>query len=225
VRPPLAPEAHHEHQLLVELRDEAHIDPQQRWVVGNADVNTSWVFYGRPVQAVAAGRVITAVDRFPNQIPNHPRPVTLREADGNHVTIALGHGRYAFYAHLLPGSVRVRRGQRVRAGQLIGKLGNSGSSTGPHLHFHVMDGPSPLASDGLPFVFKRFRLVGRIPPFDAALEATINAGEPTSVATSLRFRADRAPRLLVHGRWMCSSTMYWSASKIETSTILSPSTR
>jgi hypothetical protein len=89
-------EAHHEHQLLVELRDEALIDPQHRWVVGNPDVNTSWVFYGRPVQAVAAGRVITAVDRFPNQIPNHPHPVTLREADGNHVTIALGHGRYAF---------------------------------------------------------------------------------------------------------------------------------
>jgi hypothetical protein len=165
------------------------MDAQERWVVGNPDVNTSWVFYGRPVQAVAAGRVIAAVDRFPNQIPNHPRPVTLREADGNHVILSLGRGRYAFYAHLLPGSLRVRRGQRVRAGQLIGRLGNSGSSTGPHLHFHVMDGPSPLASDGLPFVFKRFHLDGRIPPLDDALEATINAGEPTPVD-----RAEAGPR-------------------------------
>lgn len=165
------------------------MDAQDRWVVGNPDVNTSWVFYGRPVQAVAAGRVIAAVDRFPNQVPNHPRPVTLREADGNHVILALGQGRYAFYAHLLPGSVRVRPGQRVRAGQLIGRLGNSGSSTGPHLHFHVMDRPSPLASDGLPFVFKRFRLVGRIPPLDDALEATINAGGPTPID-----RAEAGPR-------------------------------
>ena len=165
------------------------MDAQERWIVGNPDVNTSWVFYGRPVQAVAAGRVIAAVDRFPNQIPNHPRPVTLREADGNHVILALGHGRYAFYAHLKPGSVRVRRGQRVRAGQLIARLGNSGSSTGPHLHFHVMDGPSPLASDGLPFVFKRFHLDGRIPPFDDALEATINAGRPTPID-----RAKAGPR-------------------------------
>ena len=91
-----------------------------------------------------------AVDRFPDQIPNAPTPVTIREADGNHVILALGDGRYAFYAHLEPNSVRVKRGDGVREGEVLGRLGNSRSSTGPHLHFHVMNRPSALAADGLP---------------------------------------------------------------------------
>lgn len=157
------------------------VDSESRFLVGDPDLNTSWTFYAKPVIAVADARVVAAVDRFPDQIPNHPDPVTLPQADGNHVILALGHGRFAFYAHLKPDSVRVKPGQRVRRGQLIGLLGNSGSSSGPHLHFHVMNGPSPLASDGLPYVFDRFRLSGRIPPLDDSLMATVNAGEPVSI--------------------------------------------
>ena len=157
------------------------VDADNRFVVGDPDLNPSWTFYGKPVVAVADAGVVTAVDRFPDQVPNHPKPVTLQQADGNHVILDLGDGRYAFYAHLKPGSVRVERGDHVRRGELIGQLGNSGSSTGPHLHFQVMDSPSPLASDGLPFVFDRFRFRGRIPPLDDALMARVNAGEPVPV--------------------------------------------
>jgi hypothetical protein len=157
------------------------MDSENHFVVGDPDVTTNWTFYAKPVIAVADARVVAAVDRFPDQTPNHPNPVTLREADGNHVVLALGHGRFAFYAHMKPGSIRVNRGDRVRRGEVLGLLGNSGSSTGPHLHFHLMDGRSPLASDGLPYVFDRFRLTGRIPPLDDALEASINAGNPVPV--------------------------------------------
>lgn len=157
------------------------MDAQRRFLVGDPGENGSWTFYGKPVLAVAAARVVAVADRFPDQVPNAPRPVTLEEADGNFVILALGHGRYAFYAHLRPGSVRVQRGDRVRRGQIIGELGNSGSSTGPHLHFQVMDRPSALASDGLPYVFSRFTLTGRIPPLDDALMATVEAGQPVPV--------------------------------------------
>jgi Peptidase family M23 len=165
------------------------VDAANRFVVGDPDVNTSWVFYGKPVLAVADARVVAAVDRFPDQVPNNPTPVTIEQADGNHVILALGRGRFAFYAHLKPGSVRVRRGDRVRRGEVIGLLGNSGSSSGPHLHFHVMDRPSPLASDGMPYVFAGYRFTGRIPPLDDALTAMLNAGEPVPID-----RAGAGPR-------------------------------
>jgi murein DD-endopeptidase MepM/ murein hydrolase activator NlpD len=157
------------------------MDSQGRFVVGDPDINASWVFYGKPVLAVADASVVRAVDRFPDQIPNHPKPVTLEQADGNYVILALGDRRFAFYAHLKPGSIRVRRGDRVRRGEVIAQLGNSGSSTGPHLHFQVMNRPSALASDGLPFVIDRFRFDGQIPPFDPSLEADINAGKSIPV--------------------------------------------
>jgi Peptidase family M23 len=157
------------------------VDAENRFVVGDPSLNPSWTFYGKPVLAVAEARVVAAVDRFPDQIPNDPHPITLREADGNHVILDLGAGRFAFYAHLKPGSLRVERGDRVREGEVLAELGNSGSSTGPHLHFHVMNRPSALASDGLPYVFDRFRITGQIPPLDDALAATINAGEPVPI--------------------------------------------
>jgi Peptidase family M23 len=170
------------------------IDARRRFVVGNPDVNRNWIFYGKPVIAVANATVAAAVDRFPDQIPNHPKPVGIEQADGNHVILALGAGRYAFYAHLKAGSVRVKRGDRVRRGQVVGQLGNSGSSTGPHLHFQVMDRPSALASDGLPYVFARFRLRGRMPPLDASLEAAVNAGKSIPItAARVSRRRDELP--------------------------------
>jgi hypothetical protein len=157
------------------------VDANNRFVVGDPDVNASWIFYSKPVIAVADARVAVAVDRFRDQVPNHPKPVGIDEADGNHVILALGHGRFAFYAHLKAGSIRVKRGDRVRQGEVLGRLGNSGASSGPHLHFQLMDRPSALASDALPYVFDRFRFTGRIPPLDAALAAMINSGRPVSI--------------------------------------------
>lgn len=155
------------------------MDAQSRWVVGDPDRNRSWVFFGKPVLAVADAEVVAAVDRYPDQIPNHPGPVTIRSADGNHVILKLGPGHYVSYAHLVPGSVKVHKGQRVREGQVIGRLGNSGSSTGPHLHIQLSTRPSFLAGDGLPFAIRSFRLQGQIPPLSEALQATVNAGGAT----------------------------------------------
>ncbi|MBD0282925.1 MAG: peptidoglycan DD-metalloendopeptidase family protein [Thermoleophilaceae bacterium] len=159
-------------------------DGQRRLVVGDPDVNTNWVFFGKPVLAVADARVVAAVDRYPDQIPNNPGPVTLESAEGNHVILRLGRGRYVAYNHLRRGSIRVRRGRRVRRGQVIAELGNSGSSTGPHLHLQLMTRPSSLFADGLPLAFDRFELRGRTPPLTDALEETINAGQPIPVDTA-----------------------------------------
>ncbi|NEA29371.1 M23 family metallopeptidase [Actinomadura bangladeshensis] len=72
---------------------------------------------------------------------------------GNSVTLDLGGGVYAVFAHLRRGSVRVAKGDRVRAGDVLGEVGNSGNTSEPHLHFHLMDRPGPLVAAGIPFAF------------------------------------------------------------------------
>ena len=61
--------------------------------------------------------------------------------------IALDGGLTAVYAHLKPGSVKVKAGDKVKAGEVIGLLGNTGGSLAPHLHFHIVNGPEGAASD------------------------------------------------------------------------------
>ena len=127
----------------------------------------SWYCYGQPVLAVADGTVIATESSLDDQpvgtLPD-PKTITLQTVDGNHVILDLGNGVYAFYAHLVKGSVAVEPGDRVRKGQELGRLGNSGNTSAPHLHFHLMNGPSAIASDSLPYVFESFTLEGRVDP-------------------------------------------------------------
>jgi murein DD-endopeptidase MepM/ murein hydrolase activator NlpD len=74
---------------------------------------------------------------------------------GNYAIVATG-GTYALYAHLAPGSVAVTGGQRVRAGEVLGRVGHSGNSTAPHLHFQLMDSPDPLRASGIPCAFAAY---------------------------------------------------------------------
>lgn len=137
------------------------LDDSNRMAEGDPRQNRSFPQYGRDVLAVADGRVVRAVDGLPDGRPGaFPAGTTIANADGNSIVLDLGGGRFALFAHLQPGSLRVREGDRVRRGQVLGLLGNSGNSDMPHLHFHVMDGPSPLASSGLPYVIDRFELLG-----------------------------------------------------------------
>jgi murein DD-endopeptidase MepM/ murein hydrolase activator NlpD len=95
-----------------------------------------------------------------------PGDTTVKNVTGNHVILDLGGGLFAFYAHLKAGSLRVREGDRVRRGQPLALTGNSGNTTGAHLHFHVMDAPSALAAEGVPYVIDSFVLQGRVRSLD-----------------------------------------------------------
>ena len=74
---------------------------------------------------------------------------------GNHVIMATA-GTYALYAHLAPGRVAITRGQQVRGGQVIGRVGHTGNSTAPHLHFQLMDSADPLRARGVPRAFAAY---------------------------------------------------------------------
>ena len=124
--------------------------------------NTNFYAYGAEVLAVADAVVAEVKDGIPENLTadNSAVPLTLETAGGNFVILDLGKGNFAMYSHLQPHSVRVRSGEKVRRGQILGRLGNSGHSKGPHLHFQVTDGRSPFASEGVPYVFESFEVQG-----------------------------------------------------------------
>ncbi|WP_167107825.1 M23 family metallopeptidase [Mycobacterium sp. DL592] len=157
--------------------DYVQLQPDGKLFNGDRENLASYAYYGAAVHAVSDGPVIAVVDDQPDQVPGKdPTGLTLQQYGGNYIVQDLGGGNYAFYAHLKPGSIRVKVGDALTADQTIAQLGNSGNSSAPHLHFHVMSSPDPLVSDGLPFVFTGFRLVNRLA--SAAEVDRLEAGEP-----------------------------------------------
>src|SRR5215218_3926128 len=105
---------------------------------GDPNRAESWYGFGDPVLAPADGTVVSVSDIHPDepigelgQTPSY----------GNHITLEIGNHRYAIMAHLEQGSARVSEGERVRLGQQIAAVGDSGNSLWPHLHIHVQDSP------------------------------------------------------------------------------------
>jgi murein DD-endopeptidase MepM/ murein hydrolase activator NlpD len=135
--------------------------------------NADFHAYGTDVVAAAPGQVVSAIHGVPEPAPMLRRAGEAMEAyygrigeqqaknlaagergvSGNAVIIDHGNGEFSSYVHLLPGSIRVNAGDRVTAGQIIGKLGSSGNSTEPHLHFQVCDKGSSLSCAGIPPTF------------------------------------------------------------------------
>jgi murein DD-endopeptidase MepM/ murein hydrolase activator NlpD len=128
--------------------------------VGSPADNRSYHAYGADVLAVANATVASIRDQVPENTPGtRAVAITLESAAGNYVILDLGGGRFAFYAHVQPGSVRVKVGDRVSRGQVIALVGNSGNSQFPHLHFHVADANSPFAAEGLPYALDSFEVL------------------------------------------------------------------
>jgi hypothetical protein len=167
-----------------------YLQLQPNGVLFTGDVNKleSYRYFGADVHAVADGPVVAVVDGLPEQVPAEtPTGLTLEEYGGNHIVQDIGGGNYAFYAHLKTGSPKVKVGDQLTTGQVIASVGNTGNSDAPHLHFHVMSTPDPLRSDGLPFVFKSFRLDSRIAS-DEEVDKIVLAGKPAPMQPGITAR-------------------------------------
>jgi hypothetical protein len=128
---------------------------------GDQYKNSSYHAYDVPILAVADGKIVTVKDGLPENVPHTEKlavAMTLVNIAGNHVVEDIGGGLYAGYAHFIPGSITVKAGERVRRGQVLGRLGNSGNSSEPHLHLQVCDASSFLICEGVPMEFKRMSL-------------------------------------------------------------------
>jgi peptidase M23-like protein len=142
--------------------------------------------WGQPVYAAFAGEVLEAVDAVSERRWLHPVTetwVAVRNAfalarrrleparlAGNYVIMGSS-STYALYAHLAPGSVTVSKGEAVLAGQRIGRVGHTGNSTAPHLHFQLMDRADPLTANGILCAFERYlvQLEGRWVPVERSM--------------------------------------------------------
>ncbi len=139
--------------------DFIQIDKNGTSYAGNEKKNKSYLCYGKDILSVAVGTVVRVKDGIPENVPHTTKravEMTMETIGGNHVVVDIGNGSYAFYAHLIPGSLKVKKGDKVSTGQVLGKIGNSGNSTEPHLHFHIVDKPSFLGGNGLPYAFIGF---------------------------------------------------------------------
>lgn len=151
--------------------DWMQLDAAGQFVHGDPSNVHNFTSYGADVIAVADGTIIdtlnTLDDQIPGQLPD-PKTITIANVDGNHIVIDLGGGVFAFYAHLQKGSVAVAKGDRVKRGQHLAKLGNTGNTSAPHLHFHLMASPSVLCSSGIPYALDSFSLAGQVPESEFA---------------------------------------------------------
>lgn len=159
--------------------DILRIDERGRTHRGDGAVNTDFHAWGAEVRAIADGKVARVVDRFEDgpifrraagesaeaymgRIQQSQMALFAQGLDavgGNVVVVEHANGEFSHYAHLKRGSVRVAAGDAVRAGQVVGELGNSGNSTEPHLHFQVTDGAETLFTAGLPVAFEGLEIV------------------------------------------------------------------
>jgi len=149
--------------------------------------NEDFFGYGAELLAVADGIIVAVHDGMPENTPfseSTAVEVTLETIAGNHIILDTGDAR-VLYGHLRPGTIPVRPGDRVRRGDVIGQLGNSGNSDAPHLHLQVTDLPAALAAEGLPFIFEDFDWQGRIDDLDAWMAAG-PPWEPAAMASGSR---------------------------------------
>lgn len=162
--------------------DWVQLAKDNRLLTGSFEKNESYPQYGREILAVGDGLITSLADGMPDITPGKsPENITIKEAAGNYIIQDLGGGFSALYAHLQPGSLKVKQGDAVKKGDVIALLGNSGNTTGPHLHFHVIKGNTPLGSDGVPYVIDKFAITGTAISEDS-LETELTEGEVVKIA-------------------------------------------
>jgi hypothetical protein len=159
--------------------DWEQLNADSRLVSGDLKDVKNYVIFGKDVLAVADGTVVASRNDLPEQVPGAlPANLPIDQADGNFVVQDIGNGAFVLYAHMQPGSVTVKAGAKVKRGDLLGKVGNTGNTSAPHLHLHVMDGPEPLLANGIPYVFDSFTLTAINSGGTAAFDKAEETGSP-----------------------------------------------
>ena len=136
------------------------IDDNGNFAKNDIKKNENWETYGVELISVADGKVIEIKNGIIENIPLSEEMairITRETIGGNYVIIDIGNNRYAFYGHLIPNSLKVKVGDTVKKGQVIGLLGNSGNSDAPHLHFHLETKSNAFfGGEGIPYHINKY---------------------------------------------------------------------
>jgi hypothetical protein len=156
----------------IDIMKYANVNNKYNLFNGDPYKNESYFAYGQPIYAVGDGIVYGIMDGIKDNIPGSgPSNPNSKTISGNYIILKLKNN-YAFYAHLIPGSLNVKVGDKVYAGDKIARLGNTGNSSMPHLHFHISTKPMPIGdgkdpisinAQGLPWELNKFTLYDYIP--------------------------------------------------------------
>jgi hypothetical protein len=138
---------------------------------GEGTTNEDYYCFGLEIVAPADGVVIEAVDGITDQTPGEMNP---EQPLGNYIVLDHGNGEFSFLSHLQQGSVAVAEGDEVKAGDVLGRCGNSGNSSEPHLHYHLQTTATPFEGEGLPAQFEGYIADGK----------TVDRGEPVQGQTT-----------------------------------------
>lgn len=146
---------------------------------GEGHALTDYYTYDRTVRAPASGRVVAVHDGAADAAPGRPEP---HNGGGNRIVVEVAPAQYLVVAHLRAGSIPVAVGQSIRQGDPVGRVGNSGNSTEPHVHLHLQDTPATDAGESIPFYFSNYVVVGS--------KATVARGMPHGGVRRKRFVGD-----------------------------------
>lgn len=140
--------------------------PDQRWAYdlvvtkdgkthkGKGSNCVDYYCYGMPILAPANGVVHSFFDGDPDV------PIGVwgggTNPGGNHVVLEVAPEQFLFICHMQPGSITVKSGESVVAGQMIGRVGNSGNTSEPHIHIHLQNGSFPFLAEGIPLYFYHY---------------------------------------------------------------------
>lgn len=146
--------------------DFVKLGPDNNFFQGNGMALADHYSWDQPVYATAGGKVAHVCFDMPDLPPGvPPNPRMFRDDPrrllGNAVAISHANGEFSYFGCLQQASIQVNEGEMIRRGTLIGRVGNSGNSPGPHLHFHLMEGPNPFIDQGLPVKFSHFSAGGQ----------------------------------------------------------------
>lgn len=178
------------------------VAPSQRWAYdlvmtkagkthqGAGTKCEDYFCYGHDVLAPADGVVHALVDGNPDM------PIGVlgggRSPDGNHVVLRVAPGEYLFLCHMQPGSIKVKVGENVVAGQPVGRVGNSGNTSEPHLHVHLQDSDNLLIGEGIPLYFHHYRTAGRLVERGIPLGGVVNGRLGNEIVENVPFK-DKEP--------------------------------